>query len=72
MLTAGRCSLSELHRPREYATVPSAEPESATDSIRQIESRQDEVLRELDLLEQRLVALLASCAADLPAAKKAA
>ena len=49
MLTAGRCSLSELHRPREYATVPAAEPESATDSIRQIESRQDEVLRELDL-----------------------
>ena len=53
--------LSELQRPGEYATVSAAEQESATDSIREIESRQDEVLRELDLLEQRLVALLLAC-----------
>ncbi|HVU87758.1 MAG TPA: hypothetical protein VHD36_10585 [Pirellulales bacterium] len=48
------------------------EQEPATDSIREIESRQDEVLDALALLEERLAALLAECASDLPALKKAA
>jgi hypothetical protein len=52
--------------------VSAAEQESAADSIRQIESRQDEVLRELDLLEQRLAALLATCATETPVTRKAA
>ncbi len=49
-----------------------AEQQPAPDSIREIESRQDEVLRELELLEQRIAALLADYAANPAIAKKAA
>jgi len=46
--------------------IPDADP------IREIESRQDEVLRQLDELEQRLAALLADYAAATSTGKKAA
>ncbi len=52
--------------------MSAVEQESAMDSIRDIESRQDEVLHELELLEQRLATLLDQCTADPPTAKKAA
>jgi hypothetical protein len=44
----------------------------AIDSIRDIERRQDEVLRELDLLEQRIAALLSEYAGNAAPTKKAA
>jgi hypothetical protein len=52
--------------------VSQEEREATTDSIRNIESRQDEVLHQLDLLEQRLAALLADYAANPATIKKAA
>jgi hypothetical protein len=42
------------------------------DSIRDIERRQDEVLRELELLEQRIAALLSEYAGNPAPTKKAA
>ncbi len=46
--------------------------EPAPDSIREIESKQDQVLHQLELLEQRIAALLADYASKPATTKKAA
>ncbi|HEY4312500.1 MAG TPA: hypothetical protein VGN12_23835 [Pirellulales bacterium] len=52
--------------------MPPTDSEPAQDSIREIESRQDEVLQQLELLEQRITALLADYASKPASVKKAA
>jgi hypothetical protein len=62
-----------VHQNRPgISTVPPTDSEPAQDSIREIESRQDEVLQQLELLEQRITALLADYASKPASVKKAA
>ncbi|HEY1601423.1 MAG TPA: hypothetical protein VGG64_17610 [Pirellulales bacterium] len=52
--------------------MKSPEQEAAVESIKDIDRRQDEVLRQLDLLEQRLATLLSEYAESTVNVKRAA
>lgn len=59
--------------PRKgVVAVKSPEQEAAVESIKDIDRRQDEVLRQLDLLEQRLATLLSEYAESTVNVKRAA